>query len=60
MQEDSRTDLVSLFNVGGSPPSEEVISNLLANRYKRKSTLYTTWLFQLNCCQSLSTIGIIK
>lgn len=35
MQEDSRTDLVSLFNVGGSPPTEEAISNLLANRYKR-------------------------
>ncbi|GAA5817346.1 hypothetical protein MFLAVUS_010890 [Mucor flavus] len=35
MQEESRTDLVSLFNVGGSPPTEENISNLLANRYKR-------------------------
>lgn len=35
MQEDSRTDLVSLYNVGGSPPTEDSISNLLANRYKR-------------------------
>lgn len=35
MQDDSRTDLVSLFNVGGSPPTEEAISNFLANRYKR-------------------------
>lgn len=35
MQEETRTDLVSLFNVGGSPPTEENISNLLANRYKR-------------------------
>lgn len=35
MQDDSRTDLVSLFNVGGSPPTEEAISNFLAARYKR-------------------------
>ncbi|KAI7891847.1 chitin synthase [Mucor mucedo] len=35
MQEDSRTDLVSLYNVGGSVPTEDTISNLLANRYKR-------------------------
>jgi chitin synthase len=35
MQEDSRTDLVSLYSQGGAPPSEEAISNLLANRYKR-------------------------
>lgn len=35
MQEDSRTDLVSLYNVGGSAPTEDTISNLLANRYKR-------------------------
>jgi chitin synthase len=35
MQEDSRTDLVSLYSQGGAPPSEEAISNFLANRYKR-------------------------
>ncbi|GAN00666.1 chitin synthase [Mucor ambiguus] len=34
MQEDPRTDLVSLYQLGGQPPSEEAISNLLASRYK--------------------------
>lgn len=35
MQDDSRTDLVSLYSQGGAPPSEEAISNFFANRYKR-------------------------
>ena len=35
MQEDSRTDLVSLYQLGGPPPSEEAVSNMLASRYKR-------------------------
>ncbi|KAI8047961.1 P-loop containing nucleoside triphosphate hydrolase protein [Gilbertella persicaria] len=34
MQEESRTDLASLYS-GGTPPTEGAISNLLANRYKR-------------------------
>ncbi|CEP14390.1 hypothetical protein [Parasitella parasitica] len=35
MQQDSSMDLVSLYQIGGQPPSEEAISNLLASRYKR-------------------------
>ncbi|KAI8645448.1 chitin synthase-domain-containing protein [Parasitella parasitica] len=38
MQQDSSTDLVSLYQTGGQPPSEETISNFLASRYKRNLT----------------------
>lgn len=34
-QEDSRTDLISLYSLNGSPPTEEAILNFLANRYKK-------------------------
>ncbi|KAI8330035.1 chitin synthase-domain-containing protein [Blakeslea trispora] len=35
MQEESRTDLASLYVSGAVPPTEGAISNLLSNRYKR-------------------------
>lgn len=35
-QEDSRFDLLSLYTLSGSPPTEDAILKFLANRYSKK------------------------